>query len=75
MYGLEKNLGVSYEGFEQGVSKLFSAIEYKCKSYKETSGSIKREIGSRGKGVRELLKLASSINYDAKRNLPKPHPY
>jgi hypothetical protein len=27
MYGLEKILGVSYEGFEWKVSKLFFAIE------------------------------------------------
>lgn len=30
--------------------------------------------GSGVKGVRELLNLTSSVNYESKRNLPKPSP-
>lgn len=38
MYGLEKVLGVSYEGFEHEVLELFSTIESGQKGYKVTSG-------------------------------------
>lgn len=72
MNGLENFLGVSCEGFEQEASELFSTIKYNSKGYKGTLDSINKERGSRVKGVRELLNLACSLNYDSKRNLLKP---
>lgn len=69
-----KILGFSYEGFEQEVLDLFSTIESSCKGYKGTSGSFRKEIGSGVEGVRELLNLSCSMNYDTKKNPPKPPP-
>jgi hypothetical protein len=70
MYGVEKFLGVSYEGFEQEVAVLFPAIESSCKGHNVMPGS-RKETGSRVKGVKEL-RLSCSINYDSKRNPTNP---
>lgn len=68
MYRLEKFMRVSYDGFKQEVSDLFSAIESSRKHYKGTSGYFKKGRGSGVKGVTELLNLSCSVNYDPKRN-------
>jgi hypothetical protein len=48
--------------------ELFFAIESRRKDHSITSGYMKKETGSMVKGVRELLNLLSSMNYDSKRN-------
>lgn len=73
MYGLEKFLGVSYEGFQQEVAVLFPAIESSCKGHNVMPGSSRKDTGSRVKGVKEL-RLSCSINYDSKRNPTNPCP-
>ena len=39
-----------------------------------TSGFLKKVLGNGVKGVRELMNLSSSVNYDSKRNPPRPRP-
>jgi hypothetical protein len=48
MYGLEKNLGVSYEELNRG----WQSIEARRKGLRVSLGSLKKVAGSKDKGVR-----------------------
>jgi hypothetical protein len=67
-------MGVSYEGFEEEASDLFATIEsrHKGKGVAGMSSSPKKVSGNMVKGVRELLNLSSSVNYDSRGILINP---
>jgi hypothetical protein len=61
-------LGVSYEGFEDELTKFFRAIELKRARWNEKGQTLRRRQPAGNRGCRELRGLFSSINYDVKMN-------
>ena len=64
--GVRKVLGASYEGYEQDVIKLLMDIEAKHIERKAALGGIQKHTSSGKKCSRELKRLVSSVNYEAR---------
>uniref|UniRef100_A0A2N9FPT0 Reverse transcriptase domain-containing protein n=1 Tax=Fagus sylvatica TaxID=28930 RepID=A0A2N9FPT0_FAGSY len=60
-----RELGVSFEGFEEELLILLKAIEDRRNSHSGPGGDRKKMQKSGGKGSRELKNLISTINYNA----------
>jgi hypothetical protein len=61
-----KVLGANYEGYEQAVTVLLMDIEACHLQRKANMVGIQKPMSSGRKGSRELKRLASSINYEAR---------
>jgi hypothetical protein len=61
-----KVLGANYEGYEQAVTALLMDIEARHLQRKATMTGVQKPMSSGRKGTRELKRLASSINYEAR---------
>jgi hypothetical protein len=64
--GIGKVLGASYERYEQAVIELLMEIEAKHIERKAAMVGIRKPISSGNKCSRELKRLVSSINYEAR---------
>jgi hypothetical protein len=60
-----RELGVSFEGFEEELLILLKAIEDRRNSHSGLGGDKRKMQKSGGKGSRELKNLISTINHDA----------
>jgi hypothetical protein len=61
-----KVLGANYEGYEQAITVLLMDIEARHLQRKATMTGVQKPMSSGRKGTRELKRLASSINYEAR---------
>uniref|UniRef100_A0A2N9FU80 Reverse transcriptase domain-containing protein n=1 Tax=Fagus sylvatica TaxID=28930 RepID=A0A2N9FU80_FAGSY len=61
-----KVLGANYEGYEQAVIVLLMDIEARHLQRKASMAGLQKPMSSGRKGSRELKRLASSINYEAR---------
>jgi hypothetical protein len=61
-----KVLGANYEGYEEAVTELLMDIEARQLQRKANMATIQKPTSSGRKGSRELKRLASSINYEAR---------
>jgi hypothetical protein len=61
-----KVLGANYEGYEQAVTVLLMDIEARHLQRKASMAGLQKPMSSGRKGSRELKRLASSINYEAR---------
>jgi hypothetical protein len=63
--GYELNIPVSMSSYEQEALDLFSAIESRRNEHSTSLRPPKKVSGSRMKGVRGLINLSSSVNWDS----------
>ena len=66
-----ENLGASYEGYEEVVTRLLMVIEARRNQNGGEPSVMKKASSSRLQRKRELKGLVSSINYDSRENKQK----